>query len=277
MILKERHMKRCRLYLLLGILIMLPMETSHAQTLPCTPNEVTAGFAQAAQSGTLEMWATSYVQGDCPANIKNGASAMTAAYLAMTATVIPFANPSDPSALNPVFGWSPGGAAGNGYDLTLYPGELALIADAQSSGGNAPALIYPFQGNFQVSVRLDFQNNGPPHQGAGMGLQAADNRVVIISRSHQDHNGIRYSEIYSESSGEELGRAAYLSNIVHLRITRRGTLFSTEYSDNGINWVTHINNHVHSLPDNVEVFLYAYSDNNEGIIARFSEFNIVVR
>src|SRR5688572_18238136 len=110
MILKEGHMKRCRLYLLLGILIMLPMVTLHAQTLPCTPNEVTAGFAQAAQSGTLETWATSYAQGECPAHIKNGASLMTAAYLTMNATIIPFANPGDPSALNPVFGWQPGGA-----------------------------------------------------------------------------------------------------------------------------------------------------------------------
>jgi hypothetical protein len=72
-------MKRCHLYFLLGILLMLPIVTLHAQTLPCTPNEVTAGFAQAAQSGTLETWATSYAQSDCPANIKNGASAMTAA------------------------------------------------------------------------------------------------------------------------------------------------------------------------------------------------------
>ena len=72
------------------------------------PNEVTAGFAEAAQAGTLEAWATSYAQSDCPANIKNGASAMAAAYFAMSATMIPFVSPSDPSALNPVFGCSQG-------------------------------------------------------------------------------------------------------------------------------------------------------------------------
>ena len=56
------------------------MTTLHAQTLPCSPNEVTAGFAQAVQAGTLETWATGYAQSACPANIKNGASAMAAAY-----------------------------------------------------------------------------------------------------------------------------------------------------------------------------------------------------
>jgi regulation of enolase protein 1 (concanavalin A-like superfamily) len=269
-------MKRCHSFLLLGILLILPMTTLHAQTLPCSPNEVTAGYAEAAQAGTLEAWATSYAQSDCPANIKNGASAMTAAYFAMSATMIPFASPSDPSALNPVFGWHPGGAVGNSYDLTLYPGELSLIADAESSDGKWPLLLYPFQGNFQVSVRLDFQNNGPRYQGAGIGLRSAEGGVTIVSRSDITPGGPS-SEIYSGSSAGELGRAAYLSNIVHLRITKRGTLFSTEYSDNGINWVTHVNNHVHSLPDNVEVYLYAYSDNNEGVIARFSEFSIVPR
>ena len=78
-------MKCCRLYLLLGILLMLPIVTLHAQTLPCSPNEVTAGFAQAAQSGALETWATGYGQSDCPANIKNGASALAAAYFTMNA------------------------------------------------------------------------------------------------------------------------------------------------------------------------------------------------
>lgn len=121
-------MKRCHLYLLLGILLVLPTIALHAQMLPCTPNEVTAGFDQAVQSDTLETWATSYAESDCSANIKNGASAMAAAYFAMSATMIPFANPSDPSALNPVFGWQPGGAVGNSYDLTLFPGELSLIA-----------------------------------------------------------------------------------------------------------------------------------------------------
>jgi hypothetical protein len=105
-------MKRCHLYLLLGMLLMLPTVTLYAQTLPCTPNEVTAGFAQAAQADTLETWATSYAESDCPANIKNGASAMAAAYFAMSADMIPFANPSDPSALNPVFGWQPGVPSG---------------------------------------------------------------------------------------------------------------------------------------------------------------------
>jgi hypothetical protein len=60
-----------RILPLCAVLQMLPMTTLHAQTLPCSPNEVTAGFAQAAQSGTLEMWATRYAQGNCPAHIKN--------------------------------------------------------------------------------------------------------------------------------------------------------------------------------------------------------------
>ena len=144
-------MKRCHLFLLLGILLILPMTTLHAQPLPCSPNEVTAGFDQAVQAGTLETWATSYDQSDCPANIKNGASAMAAAYFAMSATMIPFTSPSDPSALNPVFGWQPGGAVGNSYDLTLYPGELSLIADANSSTPSFPNAHLSLSGEFSGS------------------------------------------------------------------------------------------------------------------------------
>jgi regulation of enolase protein 1 (concanavalin A-like superfamily) len=251
----------------------------HAQTLPCSPNEVTAGFAQAAQSGTLEMWATRYAQGNCPAHIKNGASAMAAAYFTMNATVIPFTSPGDPSALNPVFGWQPGGAVGNGYDLTLYPGEFSLIADANSHTGTPPMLIYPFQGNFQVSVRLVFQSDGPAYQGAGIGLRAPQDQsegdwVTILSYFTFQGLEIWSGLFYNETN---LGSVTYANSIVYLRMTKQGTLISAEYSTDGTNWVTLVSNSVISLPNNVEVFLYAYSSNNEGVLARFSEFSIVTR
>ena len=244
---------------------MLPMETLHAQPLPCSPNEVAAGFAQAVQAATLETWATSYAQSNCPARIKNGASAMTAGYLAMAATVIPFANPSDPSALNPVFGWQPGGAIGNGYDLTLYPGELSLIADANSYPPSSPMLIYPFQGNFQVSVKLDFQTDGPGDQGAGIGVRAAQDQSIGDWVSMMSFFGRAGLKIWSGfHQGQELSSVNYANSIVYLRITKNGTLFSAEYSTDGTNWVTLVNNSVISLPDNVEIFLYAYSTNDEG-------------
>ena len=272
-------MKRCHLFLLFGILLILPITTLHAQTLPCSPNEVTAGFAEAAQAGTLETWATSYTQSDCPANIKNGASAMTAAYFSMSATMIPFASPSDPSVLNPVFGWQPGGAVGNGYDLTLYPGEFSLIADANSHTGTPPMLIYPFQGNFQVSVRLVFQSDGPAYQGAGIGLRAPQDQsesdwVTILSYFTFQGLEIWSGLFYNETN---LGSVTYANSIVYLRMTKQGALISAEYSTDGTNWVTLVSNSVISLPNNVEVFLYAYSSNNEGVLARFSEFSIVTR
>jgi regulation of enolase protein 1 (concanavalin A-like superfamily) len=272
-------MKRCLLYLLLGSSMMLPMATVYAQTLPCSPNEVTAGFVQALQSGTLEMWATSYAQSDCPAQIKNGASAMAAAYIAMNATVLPFADPGNPSALNPIFGWQPGGAVGNDYDLTLYPGEFALTAGARSHSGTPPMLIYPFQGDFQVSVRVDFQSDGPPRQAAGIGLRAAQDYsegdwVTILS-----YFTLQGSEIWSGLfyNAGDFGRVAYENSVVYLRLIKHGTLVSTEYSTEGTNWVMLVNNRVHSLPDNVEIFLYAFSTNEEGVLARFSEFSIVAR
>ena len=186
--------------------------------------------------------------------------------------MIPFANPSDPSALNPVFGWQPGGAVGNAYDLTLYPGELSLIADAESSG-KYPALIYPFQGNFQVSVRLDFQTDGPYIQAAGIGFRASGGGGGAFIQSLFGGDGL---EILSGAADQTFSDP-YANSVVYLRITKRGTLFSTEYSANGTNWVTLVNNSVISLPDNVEVYLYAFSDNDEGVVARFSEFNIVER
>jgi len=271
-------MKRCHLYLLLGMLIMLPMVTLHAQTLPCTPNEVTAGFAQAAQSGALETWAAGYGQSTCPANIKNGASAMAAAYFAMSATMIPFISPSDPSVLNPVFGWQPGGAVGNSYDLTLYPGELSLIADAGTYPSSFPMLIYPFQGNFQVAVRLDFQTDGPRYHGAGIGFRAAQDQSIgdwIVLMSHFGSGGLEIRSDFLET--QNLSHVNYANSIVYLRITKHGTLFSAEYSTDGANWVTLVSNSVISLPSDVEIFLYTYSTNGEGVIARFSEFSIVAR
>jgi regulation of enolase protein 1 (concanavalin A-like superfamily) len=58
-------------------------------------------------------------------------------------------------------------------------------------------------------------------------------------------------------------------------MTKQGTLISTEYSTDGTNWVILVSNSVISLPNDVEVFLYAYSTNDEGVLARFSEFSIV--
>jgi regulation of enolase protein 1 (concanavalin A-like superfamily) len=276
--LEGRHMKRCLLSFLLGILMMLPMATVYAQPLPCSPNEVTAGFVQAIQSGTLEMWATSYAQSDCPGHIKNGASAMAAAYIAMNATVLPFASPSDPSALNPIFAWQPGGAVGNAYDLTLYPGEFALTAGARSHDA-PPMLIYPFQGDFQVSVRVDFQTDGPSDQAAGIGLRAAQDHSEGDWASILSYFTYFGSEIWSGLfyNGGEFGRVDYENSVVYLRLIKRGTLVSTEYSTDGANWVILVNNRVHSLPDNVEIFLYAFSSNEEGVLARFSEFSIVAR
>ena len=75
----------------------------------------------------------------------------------------------------------------------------------------------------------------------------------------------------------DLSSVNYANSLVYLRITKHGTLFSAEYSTDGTNWVTLVNNSVTSLPDNVEIFLYAYSSNDEGVLARFSEFSIVAR
>jgi regulation of enolase protein 1 (concanavalin A-like superfamily) len=172
----------------------------------------------------------------------------------------------------------PGGAVGNSYDLALYPGELSLISDAGTYPSSFPMLIYPFQGNFQAAVRLDFQTDGPHYHGAGIGLRAAQDQSIgdwVFLMSHFRGEGLGISSGFLEP--ENLTRVSYANSIVYLRITKQGTLFSAEYSTDGANWVTLVSNSVISLPSDVEIFLYTYSTNGEGVIARFSEFSIVAR
>ena len=65
----------------------------------------------------------------------------------------------------------------------------------------------------------------------------------------------------------------YSSDTIHLRIERRGPLFTLSYSTNAKNWVPLAEDIVVEMPSDVQVYLYVFSAQNDtGVSAQFNDF-----
>jgi hypothetical protein len=188
---------------------------------------------------------------------------------------------NNPQALNPVLDWQRGESYANTYDLTLYPGALALIAgpgtDQWQGRNSAPLILYPFEGNFETEVKVVLSPT-EKYQMAGLGVRsAADKNTYLRITRLMDNPGqgiLMQSSI--QSTGFRGSFSPYLDDIVYFKIERRGSLFNFHYSSSGRYWVNLQKDYVFNMPTEVEIFLVVYSTtSSRGIVAQFSDFQIV--
>lgn len=195
-------------------------------------------------------------------------------------TVIPFADPANPKNLNPIFGWQPGSAIESAYDLELNPGELTLITGAHTDQWqqttSLPLVIYPIKGNFEAQVRVQC-NPIKNYQFAGIGIRSTEN-VHSWARTHLAYFKNRLIGASDHRNGQQSFAVdiPYSGDSVYLKVSRYKSLATFSYSANGVNWVVLAKNIVVELPEDVEIYLFVFSSqNNSGFIAQFKDFSVI--
>lgn len=197
--------------------------------------------------------------------------------------IIPFGSQSDPNLLNPALGWQPGGVQSNNYDLTLYSGALTLIAGPYSwqEQNGLPMIIYPYKGDFETQVKMKV--NFPQASLSGNAHSAAlairpigeqNPHLWIINLRTVDGYGHQVLSGVYESHWESV---KYSDDEIYMKIERHGDLFNSAYSTNNANWVPMLKDFVFHMPDDVEILLFLYSTDGEGVTAQFYDFGVVSR
>jgi regulation of enolase protein 1 (concanavalin A-like superfamily) len=192
--------------------------------------------------------------------------------------MVPFADSNNPNQLNSLLGWQPGGSSASGYDLTLNPAWLTVITgketDQVQGTDTAPLILYKYAGNFEATVKVEFVSI-ICCQHAGIGVRSIQDHTTWLRIAKHEYNGMRAA---ANQAGTVfwLNYAPYANSIIHFKIERRNSIFNMYYSDNGVNWVTIQKDYIFELPDEVEIYLLVLSaHNNEGIVAKFSDFTVI--
>jgi regulation of enolase protein 1 (concanavalin A-like superfamily) len=153
---------------------------------------------------------------------------------------------------------------------------IAGSGTEQWQGSNsAPLILYPFKGNFEAEVKVVFSPT-QNYQIAGLGVRSAidNNAYLRISRVIGLAGQGILMQSNTQGGGFHGGFSPYADDTVYLKIERRGSLFNFFYSVDGGNWVNLQKDYVFDMPAEVEIFLIAYSTNNNGVIAQFSDFQV---
>jgi regulation of enolase protein 1 (concanavalin A-like superfamily) len=194
---------------------------------------------------------------------------------------ISFGASNNPTTLNPIFGWEPGASQASSYELSGDPAVLTLIAGPNTNHwerqNSAPFIIYPIKGNFEVQVKttISAETN---YQLSGLGVRSADDITSWIRLNRGFANGQIAGFAAMQRGGKILeGGVQYSDDTIYLRIERNGSLLTLSHSTDGIHWVTFKKDFVMELPDDVQIFLFTFSNSRIGTVARFSDFQIFSR
>jgi serine/threonine protein kinase len=196
---------------------------------------------------------------------------------------VPFAAPDNPNTLNPVLGWHPGGSGANSYELDASSNRLKLIADRNTDQwqrvDTAPLLVYPLAGNFEAQIKLEF-NPSEIGQIAGLGVRSAEDTTTWIRIDRTFFGNQHFVGTAAQQAGEVLsssrGHVAFSDDTVYLKIERRDSLFTLSYSTNGNNWATRKKDYVFTMPNDVEIYLFVRSAQNDGgAVAHFYDLILI--
>lgn len=197
-------------------------------------------------------------------------------------SVVSFSDPNNSAALDPMFGWQPGSASGNAYDLTLEPGTLTLTAgpgtDQWQWTNTGPFVVFPVSGDFEVSVKVKASPT-EAFQRAGIGVRSTQDINSWVNISRNFHSGIAGAQgimVLADQTGTStlLNNVPYTGGVCFLKIERRGSELNLSYSEDGTNWTVLQGNYVPSFADPVEIFLMASSTSVQPLTAQFSELTI---
>lgn len=203
---------------------------------------------------------------------------------ASDANLLAFSDPNDPALLNPMFGWQPGNADVNSYDLTLEPGTLTLLAGGGTEQwqltNSSPFIVLPVSGNFDVTVKME-SSPTELYQRAGIGLRSAQDVNTWVNISRNYHGAISGNEgimVLSNQQGNSslLSNTPYTAEVCFLKIERRGFEVSLSYSEDGTNWMVLEGNYAANFGDPVEIYLMSSSTSARGLTAQFSELTLTV-
>ena len=193
---------------------------------------------------------------------------------------IPFVSIENPGALNPTLQWDAGSSEVSGYHLD---GEAITIIAGPHTWPNFPMINYnhSITGDFSARVRIIFAPGRSVLQSAQM--------VGLLVRPASDHlvqGDTSFPEDwvatgkYITDAGALVGCrgswADYPSTIVFLKIERAADTWRCAYSINGENWF-YLNANVDSKQlqnRKLVISLFAYSDTNDSITAKFSDWEI---
>lgn len=132
---------------------------------------------------------------------------------------------------------------------------------------------YPVEGNFTATVRVNFEPNGGNTKVAGLGIHAVNENTSWIRVLYEPLEDL----VHFQTPGNTIVRLNHSGPVIFIRMTRSGPTFTAEFSGNGENWVTILQDYVWTIPEPLAVYLTAYSTPNEGTLADFSDFSVQTR
>lgn len=197
---------------------------------------------------------------------------------------IPFGDPNNPTVLNPMFGWEPGGAPENAYDLASKSGVLVISSGPRTNVAgdmqNGSILVYPITGNFivQMQVLAKFKQDAY-WESVDLGVRSTDDRTDWVRIGMQTGGGKKTIGLARNANYNWKGyidSVSYAPDLVYLKIDRNGRLWTFYYSTNGVNWSIIKQDYLWEIKNAAEIFIDLYANDSDiGIIhADISNFAV---
>jgi len=143
------------------------------------------------------------------------------------------------------------------YSLSEVPGHLRITVPR---GGNdlwppknydAPRMLRSISGDFRVETKLIFD---PTHDYQGAGL--------LVWKGEGAYERCVERKYYPNGGGQVIGNRSNVPctlTTVYLRLTRRGDLFTEQYSADGANWIT-LSDFDLSLSDPIDIGVFVINE-----------------
>jgi regulation of enolase protein 1 (concanavalin A-like superfamily) len=195
---------------------------------------------------------------------------------------IAFYLPGEAGSLQSLFGWEPGPSPESVLRFDGDPLGVTLVAgpgtETWHTNLSAPLITYATHGNFEITVRIQSDLN-KEFQFSGIGLRSAAKPDTWIRLglhcclAEGRHIGWQQSE--NQSSYEDAPETwpQFAENLVELKLVRQGDKLDAFYRRVGEDWLVMRQSYPFSLPDQVEIFLIAYTTESTGSLSvRFTNF-----
>jgi transcriptional regulator with XRE-family HTH domain/regulation of enolase protein 1 (concanavalin A-like superfamily) len=164
--------------------------------------------------------------------------------------------------------------------IEITGGRNTILDAAGEYDRTAPLLLLPVKGNFQASVRVEFEVGSECCRHAGIGLRSVGDTQTWLRLSRTS------GSFHIHGEGMIEGRSKYADihpdllptvrdPVVYFRIARTGGKVEMSYSLDGVNWMLYYTFVETVFGKSVELFLTAHAAHHQdSLTARFSEFVI---
>lgn len=196
--------------------------------------------------------------------------------------VIVFSENTDLEELSDAWQWSQGASESSSYTIVSEQ-SVSILGGQQTNYWQdqytAPSLGHRVSGDFDVSISISIPETAFAEgdffvQSTGIGVRSVGENLPFVRISRELAFGSQVVNIISDEF-TVLASDDYAQSSINMRIQRVGNDFTMAYQEpDADNWTILLASYERNMTDEVEIFLFTYSNDVFRFLSEFSDFTL---